>query len=115
MQRGGQVWVILVSSVLLTALLQGCPGGGDDDESRFAGTWQGTTSQGKNVSFVVTNDHTITTVTAEAHVTGNGCTATDLALSNRVATSEPMAGNRFAVVVVPSRTLLPNLSASRGY
>ena len=105
MQRVGQVWVVLVYSMLLTALLQGCPGGGDGDGSRFAGTWQGTTSQGKNVSFVVANDNTITTVTAEAHMTGNGCTAADLALTSSGlpggVRSEPIIGNRFSVVVNP--------------
>jgi hypothetical protein len=107
MQRVGQVCVVLVYSVLLTALLNGCPGGDDGDGSRFAGMWQGTTSQGTNVSFVVANDNTITTVTAEAHITGDSCTAADLSLSNRVATNEPIVGNRFSVVVVPSRILLP--------
>jgi hypothetical protein len=81
MQRIGQVWVVLVSSVLLTALLQGCPGGGDGDGSHFAGTWQGTTSQGKNVLFVVANNNMITAVTAEAHITGDACNAADLSLT----------------------------------
>ena len=110
-QRVEQVCVVLVYSVLLTALLNGCPGGGDGSGdgggdgagSRFAGTWQGTTSQGTNVSFVVANDNTITTVTAGAHITGNACTAADLSLTTPdvtgLVTRAPIVGNRFFVVV----------------
>ena len=101
MQRVGQVCVVLVSSVLLAVLLQGCPGGGDEDESRFAGTWQGTTSQGNNVSFVVTNNNMITSVTAGAHVTGDACIAADLSLPANDFPSEPIVGNRFSIVVTP--------------
>lgn len=114
MQRVGPVWVVLVSSVLLMALLQGCPGDGAGDSSgdgagdvsRFAGAWQGTTSQGHNVSFVVANDNTITTVSTGAHITGNGCTAADLAytalrLPGGGVTSESIVENRFSVVVNP--------------
>lgn len=54
----------MVYSVFLTALLTGCPGG--DEASSVVGTWQGTTSQGKNISFVVAPDETITTMTVGA-------------------------------------------------
>ena len=114
MQRVGQMWVVLVVSVLLAALLQGCPGGGDCDGSRFVGTWQGTTSQGKNVLFMVANDQTITTVTAEAHLTGDACTAADLSLTARAVISESIVGNHFSVVVGRSSTLLDLLISPVG-
>src|SRR6267143_433651 len=77
-KRRGQGGVGLVYSVFLTALLTGCPGG--DEASSVVGTWQGRTSQGKNISFVVALDETITTVTVGAHITGNACTFDDDAL-----------------------------------
>lgn len=74
--------------------------------SRFAGPWQGMTSQGTNVSFVVANDNTITTVSTGAQITGNGCTTADLSYTafNRLGggvTSASIVGNRFSVVVDP--------------
>lgn len=105
-QRGEQGWVSLVYSVLLTALLSGCPSGSGD--GGFAGTWQGMTSQGKHVSFVVANDQTITTVTAGAHITGNACTFDDEAFTSRDFTNERPAivGNQFSLTTAPISIIL---------
>jgi len=101
-KHGRQTCMMLVYSVLLTAMLNGCPGNGDGDVSRSAGAWQGTTSQGRNVSFVVANDNTITAVTAGAHITGASCTAADLSLSQPLMDERPhIVGNQFSVAVNP--------------
>ena len=62
----------------------------------YNGTWQGTTSQGKNISFTVQNSG-ITSITVGYKIEGDYCTV-EGSITTNFAIAQPITGNSFSII-----------------
>jgi hypothetical protein len=62
----------------------------------YNGTWQGTTSQGKNISFTVQNSG-ITSITVDYKIQGDYCTV-EGSITTNFAIAQPITGNSLSII-----------------